>query len=210
MINNTSPQLQHTPITIAPAKDLAQYGVYRTLDARIVPILLLALAILVPLLVFWMFRLSPSVDYATRIATVMAACFAMILGYHQWRASRHDASIDKYYDRLDALDRRLDSSESARALVSHFWAGSSLFSLSYEEAMYIYAELDILEYSIEKYRMGFMSSMLALRAVNSFRSRCRSEIFSQQAAFLVRYAGYTPRTINAVTVITSHHHREMK
>jgi hypothetical protein len=72
--------------------------------------------------------------------------------------------------------------------------------------MYIFAELDNLEYVIEKYRLGYMRPDQALRGVQAFRSRFqikgfRDEIDRLSKEGLTSHAGYKPATDHVVNKI---------
>jgi hypothetical protein len=95
-----------------------------------------------------------------------AAGVAAGLGYLQWRAARHEVSFDTYYDKLDTANQKFDAwrvealKEDPGALQSHL------------NTMFVFAELDNLEYVLEKLKLGYVRQELAERAVRNFRSRC--------------------------------------
>ena len=42
----------------------------------------------------------------TDVATTILALGALVVGYQQWREAREEASMEKYYERLDIANRR--------------------------------------------------------------------------------------------------------
>lgn len=95
-----------------------------------------------------------------------AAGVAAALGYLQWRAARHEVSFDTYYDKLDTANQKFDAwrvealRDDAARLRDHL------------NTMFVFAELDNLEYVLEKLKLGYVRQELAERAVRNFRSRC--------------------------------------
>jgi hypothetical protein len=65
--------------------------------------------------------------------------------------------------------------------------------------MYIYLELDSLEYAIGKYRIGYMNSEDAYRSLNTFRQRClTSSEFCELVSEYVRNYAYDRETRSVV------------
>jgi hypothetical protein len=120
-------------------------------------------------------------------ATAVFALGAFLIAYQQWRAARYEASMDKYYERLDVANRRLEALKGVDSYV-----------------MYVFTELDNLEYVIEKYKLGYISSEQAFRGLKTFRAHCRNiaienmdgkkELFRDLACHLVGIAGYQATT----------------
>ena len=69
--------------------------------------------------------------------------------------------------------------------------------------MYVYLELDNLEYIVVRYQLGFVTKPLLQRAVRTFRSRCQSSDFANLANELVQGAGYRAKTVDVVSLLTS-------
>jgi hypothetical protein len=134
-----------------------------------------------------------SIDHYTAILTTGAAIFAG----QQWFATRQENSMDKYFDRRELANARLDQWEHAKLLVAHFW-GDSAEEVSYQESMYVYVELDNLEYILEKYYIGYIDYEQTWRGLNTFISRCVSSEFRTLAMHHVRIAGYNRSTREAV------------
>lgn len=127
---------------------------------------------------------------ASKGATVAAAVLALgafIVGYHQWRAARRETSMDRFYDRLDIANRRLATLE-----------GIDPFH------MYVFSELDNLEYVIEKYRLGYMSPEQALRGLRTFQSRIKGsngQEFAEFAEETLDKSAYSPNTCHVVKTV---------
>lgn len=128
---------------------------------------------------------------------------ALMLGVQQWRAARNETSLDKFYDRLEVTNRQLDDCPAVRSFAGPWLDEEGRTSEdpdSYYRTMYVYRELDNLEYAIAKYRIGFMSSESAGRSLRTFLARCEaSEDFCRLAEALSRgnlgykSEGYNPR-----------------
>lgn len=106
----------------------------------------------------------------------LAGFAAFSLGYLQWRAARHETTFDKLYDKLDIANRKFDAwkieqlKNDPKGLADHL------------HTMFVFAELDNLEYVLEKYQLGYAREELAERAWRSFKSRCiDSEAFRKCA-----------------------------
>jgi hypothetical protein len=77
------------------------------------------------------------------------------------------------------------------------WTGSAALE-KYEQDMYVFTELDNLEYALEKYRLGYMTLNHANRALRTFRSRCLSPLFRESVLACVRTSGYAPHAEEVV------------
>ena len=66
--------------------------------------------------------------------------------------------------------------------------------------MYVYRELDNLEYAIAKYKLGYMSPENALRSLRTFRVRCNSSPEFRELALMCAMAneGYDSITQEVV------------
>lgn len=137
---------------------------------------------------------------AAAVGTALIAITVSTFGYLQWNDSRRELSLDRFYDRLRLVNERFYEWNAARELVSHYWPNSDVES--FQKAMYVYLELDNLEYIVLRYQLGFVSRTLLRRAVRTFSSRCESEAFSSLAIQLVQGAGYAVGTIKVVEVLT--------
>lgn len=143
--------------------------------------------------------LPNSASLTTVLITVVAAFFA----YYQWTDARREASLDKFYDRLKLINERYYEWKEARELVKHFWPISDPASeeSDFRRAMYVFLELDNLEYMIMRYQFGYVSSRLLQRAIRTFLSRCRSEDFGKLAVKLVTGSGYMQKTAEVTKLL---------
>jgi hypothetical protein len=122
---------------------------------------------------------------------------ALVLGFQQWREAREEISMDKYYERLDIANRRRECApESVYKLMR-----SSIPELANEDPavlMYVYVELDNLEYVASKYRLGYMRPGQACRGLRTFQRRCLSSDFKRIAEIRVKGGDYHQHTCNIV------------
>jgi hypothetical protein len=141
--------------------------------------ILIMLALAISLLILAL-NLAPSEPkrLLQALATI-SGTIVLSLGYLQWRAARHESSFDKYYDKLDIANRRFDS-----------WRIEALKNQpedlqSHLRTMFIFAELDNLEYVLEKYKLGYVRQGLVRRAIRTFRSRCEDQAFCDSALYWI-------------------------
>ncbi|MDP9375676.1 MAG: hypothetical protein M3Q65_25150 [Chloroflexota bacterium] len=150
----------------------------------------------------WLSRLSITGVTGTQLATALIAFAGLGLGYQQWRAARHEISLDKYYERLNLANQRLNDWTAARALyyrneILQPEAEQDAQKAEHERFMYVCVELDNLEYAVQKYRNGFMSAELAHRALQTFRERCAQSEFRRYVKNRLvsdKYPDYTEET----------------
>ena len=101
-----------------------------------------------------------------------------IIVFRQWQATRHEISIDKYYDRLDTANKRLEALNDVPKVNMH-----------------VFAELDKLEYVVMKYELGYMYPKLAYRAIENFKGLCKDRPgFHERASQLIEIAVYLDKT----------------
>lgn len=142
--------------------------------------------------------LPKSTDVAVTLITAAAIFFA----YYQWMDGRRESSLDKFYDRLALINTRYYEWKEARDVVPHFW-GKSTENVNFRPRMYVYLELDNLEYVILRYQLGYLRTPLLRRAVRTFSSRCESPVFCELAKEVVNGAGYAQATVDVVNVLVA-------
>ncbi len=161
-------------------KQLEHYGFRRTKHARgrgwIIFGITFASALGVEVF-FWYFP-SPHLSQID-VITAVIGLGALALGFHQWCASRNEISLDRFYDRLEVTNRILDERKEVRPFAGPWYRVEGSQNQHdkdaiYHTSMYVYRELDNLEYAIAKYKLGYMSPENALRSLRTFRARCNS------------------------------------
>lgn len=135
-----------------------------------------------------------------KVATLVLGLFGLAYAYFQWRDARREATFDKFYDRLKIVNEYIHKTEAAADLVKHFF-GNTNDKDSRQKFMYIYLELDNLEYIVGKYRLGYADPRLAVRGLLTFASRCKSSEFCQLVSECVAVAGYEKETRKLVNKI---------
>ena len=183
---------------------LKAFGFPRTFGARwggwstIVVIALLALAFSI-VSEQWLAEnyLSPGVIKDTK--ALIIGLGALYLGFQQWRSSRSEVSLDTFWKRLPGTNDKLDEWEEVRPFAGPWEVSGKDSSISYKYRMYVYLELDSLEYAIGKYRIGYMNSEDAYRGLNTFRQRClASTQFCDLVLESVRNYAYDQETRSVV------------
>ena len=168
------------------AETLEQYGFPRKSAIKEIAAIVLFLAIVS--LVIWLVGVE-RVAWTQAFSAILSLGVA-IVAYRQWRAARHEISIDKYYDRLEVANKRLEALDTDKPTA---------------DDMHVFAELDKLEYVIAKYEYGYMSPVLALRALNNFRAICMDRRgFRGRASEWVNKASYRPITRLIVNKVCEH------
>ena len=191
------------------AKQLEDYGFRRTEHAQgrgwIIFSIIFASALGVEVL-FWYF--PPPHLSQIDVLTAVIALGALGLGFHQWCASRNEISLDRFYDRLEVTNRILDEHKEVRSFAGPWQSVEGSKNqhdedVIYHTSMYVYRELDNLEYAIAKYKLGYMSPENALRSLRTFRVRCNlspefRELALMCAAANEGYDSITQEVVNKV------------
>lgn len=118
------------------AHELKSYGFVRNLAVRNRPSVFVGIIVVFAITVGLLARTSPYGLNGAQLITAIITMGVFILGYQQWRAARNEISMDKFYDRLDLANRRLDAWPSARAMVSQLWQTELDGTDTYESVMY--------------------------------------------------------------------------
>ncbi len=143
-----------------------------------------------------------SVPGAGQVAAVLVGGAAGIFTYQQWADSRREESLDRFYQRLGEVNSLYREWESARDLVPHFWEfAPGGDETAHQKQLYVYLELDNLEYMLVRYELGFVSQELLMRALRTFASRMVSKDFRDLATDQVDGAGYVKDTGEVVTKV---------
>ena len=141
---------------------------------------------------------------------------AFIIAYQKWSESTFREPIDNFYERLSLTNRKFDEWPQAREMFPEFWkiddgqaSNNSEQSLnnseqslnnseqSFRRIMYVYLELDNLEYIIMGYQRGYVDDNLALRGIQTFESRC---IASPQFVRIADYIRKNSKSYNEETM----------
>jgi hypothetical protein len=142
----------------------------------------------------------------TDYATAIVGMFAFVFGFYQWRSSRYEKSMEDFYGRLNLANQRRENARLVSTLLGHPWelnetGDDSLHLCGYNDhrwSMYVYAELDNLEYVVEKYNLGYMEPRHALRGLRTFYQRCLRKPFRDRAWKCVLFMAYNDSTIKVV------------
>lgn len=140
------------------------------------------------------------------LATPLVTVSAVLLAYHQWKHLRNEVSIAGSLERLDIVNSYFRNSNS-HDTIKHFFGDEPTWDDGIEDRqewdrrMYVFMELDNLQYALEKYRLGYSSAYQAMRVVDVFAARCKSEAFLSTTKQLVspKAGSYTRETCIAVS-----------
>ena len=168
-------------------KKLKQYEFSKT--SSVLELTIIGLILVVVSVILWVIITTYNferVPWSQAFTAILSLGIAMI-AYRQWRAARYEISIDKYYDRLETANKRLEALQTDKPT---------------PEDMYAFSELDKLEYVIVKYEHGYISPVLALRALENFKGVCMDRAgFRDIALHWVNKASYrkvTRRVVGSV------------
>ncbi len=139
-------------------------------------------------------------------ATAIVAMCAFVFGYYQWRSSHHEKAMEDFYSRLNLANQRRESARLVSSLLGHPWEENandedtpSLQGYNdHRWTMYVYSELDNLEYVVEKYNLGYMEARHALRGLRTFYQRCFRKPFRDRAWKCALFMAYNKSTIKVV------------
>jgi hypothetical protein len=175
----------------SPSRDLKDYGLNRGFAIRRRPWIYVSLVVLAAVAfgAYTHLYLDTQKLNGIQVATAVVALGAFILGYQQWRSARFETSIDKFYERLEASNKRLQEWATARELL-----GAVDDQQSFQQSMYVFSEIDNLEYVVQKYKYGYMSAEQARRGVKTFKARCKHDKFRERARSCIKLGGYTEET----------------
>src|SRR3712207_2130352 len=157
-------------------KTLKEFGFTRTVGARYggwATIGIIAFLVLVVSLIpqRWWPEFVPS-GLIKDVKALIIGLGALYLGFQQWRAARSEVSLDTFWNRLSATNDKLDDWPEVRPFAGPWEIRGIDEEEAYRRRMYVYLELDSLEYAVGKYRIGYMNSEDAYRSLNTFRQRC--------------------------------------
>ena len=145
------------------------------------------------------------------LAIPLATIGAVFLALHQYRQQRIELTIVGALGRLDIVNSCYRSADAAQVLGPLFsnvteaiWAKGLTDNVGWQQRMYIFLEIDNLQYGLERFRLGHSSAYQALRTLDLFCARCQSEEFLRAAQQLVaKGAGsYTRETRQVVSHVT--------
>ncbi len=144
-------------------------------------------------------------DYVSKEALAFGLAFgALLLALHQWNLARQNASLTEVFERRRDTNAELVDNEGMRILVEAAMPDGAIADPpSFLKAMFVFAELDNLEFHYEKYRKGFITNEVAIRACEIFLSRCKGQMFRALAQSLVgnkygRYREEFRRVVNKI------------
>jgi len=146
----------------------------------VVLVLFLVVAVIVKNADFW------------KAITFVAGIYALF----QWKLVREEISFDKYFDRLEGANSQGGVFHYSKNVVPHLTV-----PYDHKEALYVYFELDMLDYIVGKYKNGYMDVMDAFRGLVTYFSRCESEKFREMTLELVTRRSCNPELVPIVQKI---------
>ena len=131
--------------------------------------------------------------------SAVVAVGLLIGGYVEWTLARRESSLDKFYERLCIAN---ESNEKLNACELPGVGDVCLKNTALH--LYVYREIDNLEYVLQRYRHGFLDAVLAARGVRTFASRLKVSDFRSALAELGELggkAGYLHTTSELIEVL---------
>lgn len=131
-------------------------------------------------------------------ATLIFAVLAFWAGYERWMLAEKNRNVDDAIRRKELANKMIiDHANILRPFVSNVFEMEERFSntmLKPEERvrlhMYIFTEIDNLEFVFDKARSGLILPQYALRAIKIFAARCENFGFEQLARELIKNGRY--------------------
>jgi hypothetical protein len=186
---------------------LKDLGVAQPFLIRWGPVLWLAVLFVVASVLHVNDQLALSRLRLGNLATPLVTVGAVFLALHQYRQQRNESTIAGALGRLDLVNSYYRSADAARILGPLFggaegpaWAKGLAADATWQQRMYIFLELDNLQYGLERFRLGHSTAYQALRTVDLFGARCHSAVFLAIAQELVaeKAGSYTRETRSVV------------
>ncbi|MFY9459771.1 MAG: hypothetical protein WAP57_08460 [Aquabacterium commune] len=172
------------------------------------------------------------------VASVLGALVAFFYTNFQWRMGNRQASINEFFQRKQDINLLLLNHEAVRSFLKeavdrankhtpeprHLSSKESFDALnaiqrieylreiqrfSFDQKMFVFMEIDNLEFALEKYSSGYLDHGQMYRACEIFQSRCYNRGFRYLAATqgLVYYKDELKRVI-ASMIIRGHYYEE--
>jgi hypothetical protein len=129
-------------------------------------------------------------------AEVVIGIFVLWIGYHQWIRAERNRNVEDAMTRRDSINQTIkDNIEMLHPFVGNVFSSDITFTAEPKDPknttlidLYIYSELDNLEFIYQKARYGLVFSEFAFRAVKIFIARAENEKFASRSMNLV-FAG---------------------
>lgn len=126
---------------------------------------------------------------------------AFLFGLWQWNTSKAENSFSEAFARKSDINKFIfDNSGPLSGLFDEAIRGGAACH-EFKKNMFVFMELDNLEYVYEKYRDAELKDKLALRSCLIFGSRCTSSEFRDRACKLVKSGLYRDEFEGAVKSI---------
>ncbi len=104
-----------------------------------------------------------------KVLAVVGAAAAFGLSFVQWQLGRDESTYDSLYDRLKISNDNLD----------RYWtdvhANDPAELINHRRNMYVFSEVDNLEYVLGKKRLQYAETVIVRRAVQQFWGLCTSK-----------------------------------
>jgi len=193
-------------------RELRRLGVRQSLGTRVGPYAYLLTLLVLALGLIAMDKLVSWAEGIRYAASPLVTAGALLLAIRQWRHHRNEVSISGSLDRLDIVNRYFSDPDHHDVVRHYFgaeettgWNAGIESWAEWSRRMYVFMELDNLQYGLEKYRLGYSSAYQALRVVDLFAARAQSRVFLAAAKSLVGESGgsYTPEVRGVVKSIQS-------
>jgi len=144
-----------------------------------------------------------------RTTGTFLTAIAFVFGLFQWKAARREASFERYYDRLKIANDSFDDYKEEELTNT----ARNEEMKTHRFFMFLFAELDNLEYILQKHCLGYVDQILVDRALQHFWARCMDANIGKdlKAAILSRFgedgckewAGYLPLTRKAASFLAN-------
>jgi hypothetical protein len=171
------------------------------LSHRFLPPIIAIAASAAIVILFWFARELSSAALRVDVGNVIVAA-ALLLGIYQWRMSLEKDALEKFQAEIREANEAKSKWLGVREMmVQHYLPGDQTSEREYEKSLYVYQQLDNLEFALERYLQGFTSAYTAFRSVITFQDKCCAPEFHARAAQLFRKGSYSPPVRNVICYV---------
>ena len=122
-----------------------------------------------------------------KFVTPFVAVLGSAIAFRQWSRVRHENTIEKYFDRVAAINMIVDAYHKAQAQ-------SDDQKHRHYTNMIAFTELLTLEYVLLKFELGYCDLTILERALKSFDNRSSDAVFAKAAQHWIGNSDLTVKT----------------
>jgi len=162
------------------------------LTTRLLPFLIVSVTSILLYVIYCFGRELARNGLKIEAATVIVAATA-VFAILQWRVSLEKDALEKYQTEIkEANESKLKWPGVKEMMAEHYLKEDSTNPREYQQSLYVYNQLDSLEFALERYLQGFTSAYTAFRSVITFQGKCTAAQFRSRVEKLFVEGSYSP------------------